>query len=210
MLNKMKSHLFVGKTILSYLVSLSFILGAVNLGAVRKAPYLIYREYEDEDDNEVQCREMQILCQLEGEDDCKIQWRTGEEFYNNYVDMESSETGHQYFYTIENLTPGKLYYYKVTIGREEPKVYESSFRANPATDATTAKFFVYGDTRLYPEVHDEVAADIIANYADNPTWQTCVISVGDLVNNGGNENNWDGEFFDPSYPNIQEMLATMP
>ena len=49
------------KTILSYLVSFIFILGAVNLGAVRKAPYLIYNG------NNTQ---MEVWCQLYSDESC--------------------------------------------------------------------------------------------------------------------------------------------
>ncbi|MBT3168628.1 MAG: hypothetical protein HN334_02035, partial [Candidatus Cloacimonetes bacterium] len=187
---------------------LSFDLRFANLDDVmRKAPYLIYREYED--DNEVQCREIQILCQLySSAESCSFYWGTDDSCSNGPFAMNSFGTDFQYCYTIDNLTPGELYYYQVTVTDEEQE-YEGSFRASPADNATTTKFFVYGDTRSHPEVHDEVAADIIANYADD-TWQTCVISVGDLIDDGNLEDAWNSEFFDPSYLNIQEMLATMP
>ena len=212
MLNKVKSHLFVGKTILSYLVSFIFILGAVSVGAVRKAPYLIYREYEDE--SKVQHKEMQILCQLEPEAayNCTIRWRLDGDFYNEPVEMDSFGDDFQYFYTIDNLTPGELYYYEVVANGE---VFSGSFRASPADNATATKFFVYGDTRLdaddsIPDDHNHVAAAIIANYDEEPTWQTCVISVGDLVNRNNYENNLDGYFFNSDYININKMLREMP
>ncbi len=42
------------------------------------------------------------------------------------------------------------------------------------------------------------------------SFQTLVISVGDLVENGDTEADWDNQFFDPAYPDIQNMLSLMP
>lgn len=71
-------------------------------------------------------------------------------------------------------------------------------------------FFAYGDTRSYPGIHDQVAAGMVATYSANADFQSFIISVGDLVNHGDNESDWDNQFFDPSYENIQEILANLP
>jgi len=193
------------KTILSYLVSFIFIFGVVNVEAIRKAPYLIYNG------NNTQ---MEVWWQLFSTAGCTLEWGTDADNYTNSVNTQENsneEDAHQHFFTIENLIHGELYYYQVTVTDEdEEQEYLGSFRANPAADATATKFFVYGDTRSNPGIHDTVATAIIANYEDDPTWQTCVISVGDLVDNGNDETDWDEEFFNPLHANIKNMLATMP
>jgi hypothetical protein len=166
--------------------------------SVRKAPYLIYPGKNNE---------MQVLWQMEGTRVCYILWgtdslsimggsRTFEYGYNN-----------QHSYTITNLKPGKKYYYSVYTGNE---IYKGSFRTAPPDDAIKVKFLAYGDTRTYPADHDSVAAGIVATYKADPAFQSFILSVGDLVDNGNSELHWDSQFFDPAYTNIQEMLSSLP
>ncbi|MFC1573030.1 metallophosphoesterase [Candidatus Eisenbacteria bacterium] len=165
---------------------------------LRKAPYLIYS-----DDN----TEMRVLWQLISSDTCRIEWG-----YDPLVDLGSENTveygdDHQHSHTLTNLTPATTYFYRVTAKAD---VSTGSFRTAPADDATELDFLAYGDTRSYPEVHDQVAAAMISAYSANPGLKSVLISVGDLVYDGDDEGNWDTEFFDPTYTNIQTMLADLP
>lgn len=180
------------------IVILVMVYNAAVAQSMRKGPYLIYPGTNIE---------MQVLWQLSVIDTCTIEW--GADTSYSLGSEQTLEYGgdHQHTHTITGLTPGTMYYYRVTVGAEE---YAGSFRAAPATDATQVKFIAYGDTRTYPAQHDGVAASIISEYVSDPEFQTLLIAVGDLVANGNLEADWGTEFFDPTYTNIQTMLATLP
>lgn len=171
---------------------------SVQWDITRKAPYLIYNGNSSE---------MEVHWQLTTTQTCTIEWGTS----TNYSDGSSttSEYGssHQHKYTIENLSAGTKYYYKVTAGDD---IHTGSFYSAPDPSATRLKFFAYGDTRSYPEDHDKVAEGMLNEIANDPEFQTFILSVGDLVSDGDREYYWDDEFFNESYTNIINMLAQFP
>jgi hypothetical protein len=166
--------------------------------SMRKGPYLIYPGTNTE---------MQVLWQRTAVETCTIDW--GTDLTYSLGSAETVEYGgdHQHTHTITGLTPGTLCYYRVSVAGDE---YTGSFRAAPPTDASQLKYIAYGDTRSYPTQHDGVAASIMSEYIADPAFQSVLISVGDLINNGNLEADWDNQFFDPTYTNIQTMLATLP
>jgi len=85
-----------------------------------------------------------------------------------------------------------------------------SFHAAPAVNVDQLKFIAYGDTRTYPETHDIVAEGMLSDFKHDPAYQSLVVGVGDLVTKGREEDDWDSEFFDAPYSNIQELLASVP
>jgi hypothetical protein len=165
---------------------------------MRKQPYLIYPGVNTE---------MEVHWQLELPESCTIEWGTDTSYSLGSARTWMYGTDFQHAHTITGLAPGTLYYYRVTVGPEE---YPASFRAAPSDEATRVKFFAYGDTRTYPASHDAVAEDVIAACAADPDLQTMILSVGDLVSDGDIEDDWDDEFFVSGYPNIREMMATLP
>ncbi len=164
----------------------------------RKTPYLIYTGDE---------KEMQILWQLNSTDTCTIEWGTDTLYTLGSTQTYEYGNDHQHSYTITNLVPITKYYYRITVNQE---VHAGTFRSAPDTNATAIKFFAYGDTRTYPYHHGQLAIQIMATFNDDADFQSFIISVGDLVNNGDSESGWDNEFFNPSYPNILEMIANLP
>ena len=149
---------------------------------------------------------MDVHWQLSLPDSCLIEWGADTSY-----SMGSAETGFygtdfQHTYTITGLTPGNLYYYRITAGVEE---YAGSFRAAPADDAMEVKFFAYGDCRSYPAAHNLVAQDVIAEYTADPEFQTMILSMGDLVTDGDIESEWDTELF-ADYAYLREMMACLP
>lgn len=165
---------------------------------MRKAPYLIYTGNNSE---------MQILWQLTATDTCSLEW--GIDTLYGLGNTSTTEYGnsHQHTYTIDNLMPGAKYYYKVTVNEE---IYTGSFRSAPDNNETSIKFMVYGDTRSNPTSHDQVAAAMVDEFNEEDSFQSIVLSVGDLVSNGNNESDWDNQFFNPSYQNIMTLLASAP
>jgi hypothetical protein len=164
----------------------------------RKAPYLIY------DGNEL---EMQVIWQLYSTESCQIEWGTDTLYSIGSAQTFEYGSDHQHTYTITNLIPVTKYYYRVIVNQE---VHAGTFHSAPTTNASAINFFAYGDTRSNPGIHDQVAAEMVATYTLNNDFQSFIISVGDLVNNGNNESDWDNQFFDPAYVNIQEILASLP
>jgi len=164
---------------------------------VRKQPYLIYSNVNTQ---------MDVHWQLSLPDSCLTEWGTDTSY-----SMGSAETGvygpdFQHAYTITGLTPGNLYYYRITAGAEQ---YAGSFRAAPSDDAMQVKFFAYGDCRTYPAPHNLVAQDVIAEYAADSDFQTMILSMGDLVTDGDIESEWDTELF-ADYAYLREMMACLP
>jgi hypothetical protein len=164
----------------------------------RKAPYLIYTG-----DN----KEMQVLWQLNSTDTCIIDWGTDTLYALGSAQTYEYGNDHQHTYTITNLTPATKYYYRVNVNQE---IHTGSFRSAPDTNETAIKFFAYGDTRSNPGNHNQVAAAMVDTYIGDEDFQSLIIAVGDLVNNGDSESDWDNQFFNPAYPGIQEMLANLP
>jgi hypothetical protein len=168
------------------------------LNTIRKAPYIIYKGNNTE---------MKVLWQLTITDTCTLVWGTDTLYgLGNTVTTEYGNS-HQHAYTITNLIPSAKYYYRVTVNGE---IYIGSFRSAPDTNETNIKFMVYGDTRSNPASHDQVAAAMVTEFNEDENFQSIVLSVGDLVNNGNSESDWDNQFFNPSYPNIKTLLANAP
>lgn len=165
--------------------------------SMQKEPYLIYNGNRTE---------MQVVWQLYSTDTCMIEWGTDTLYsLGNELTYEYG-TSHQHTYTISNLSPSAEYYYRVMVSQE---AYAGSFISAPDSNADAISFFVYGDTRSNPGIHNQVAAEMIATYND-PDFHSIIISVGDLVSNGDSESIWDSEFFSPTYSNIRKMLADLP
>jgi hypothetical protein len=167
-------------------------------GTMLKAPYLIY-----DGDN----TEMLLLWQLSNSDTCVIEWGRDTSSVLGKVETIEYDDSHQHTYTFSNLLPGTKYYYKVSADSE---IYSGSFFSAPDTNETNIRFMVYGDTRSFPEIHDQVAGAMVAQFKKNDGFQSIVLSVGDLVSNGDKERYWDNQFFDPSYSNIMTLLANVP
>ncbi|MFH1681986.1 MAG: metallophosphoesterase [Candidatus Eisenbacteria bacterium] len=165
---------------------------------VRKAPYLIYNGSNSG---------MQVLWQLIWTETCTIEWGEDESYSMGVAETHECGSAHQHSYTITGLTPGTVYLYRVVAGQD---TCAGSFRAAPESDAEAVRFFVYGDTRTYPEDHDSVAAAMVDAYAVDDSLHTMLLCMGDLVSDGDLEEDWDTEFFDRSCEGIQTMLASLP
>jgi hypothetical protein len=183
--------------VISALVSFSIFAQYAN-AATRKAPYLIYPG------NNTQ---MEVLWQLTVNDTCIIKWGTDTTYSLGNQQTFEYGTDHQHKFTILGLTPGTKYFYRVDISGE---LHSGSFQAAPPDTASRVKFFAYGDTRSYPATHNQAAAGMVSTYTLDPAYQTLALSVGDLVNSGNTESDWDNQFFSPAYSSIQAMLANMP
>ena len=168
---------------------------------MRKGPYLIYPNNPSE---------MTVLWQLENSDTCRLQW--GLTLACSTGSVLTIETGHdidehQHIHTLSELTPDRLYYYQVI---ENDVVHAGSFRSAPPPDTSgSTSFFIYGDTRTYPAMHDSVLSGIFHTTANNPSRQTFLLHAGDW-NTSSTEYYWDREYFNRDYPNTMEVLSKFP
>ena len=163
----------------------------------RKAPYLLYDGVDTA---------MQLNWQLNDSASCTIDWGVDLNYDSTAQTIEYGDD-HQHQYTFAGLSEDTKYYYQVTIGNE---IYTGDFKTAPPETSTKFSFFAYGDTRTNPAAHDSVAEKILENIQNDTAAQTFILASGDLVANGDNEADWDDQFFDPQYANIQEMLRTLP
>lgn len=183
---------------LFFVLATIFVSTVLGWQDIRKAPYLIYNGNPGE---------MVVLWQMNKTLTCTIRWGEDTTFSDGVAQTSEYNNDHQHKYVISNLVPGNLYHYEVIAGVD---TFRGSFRAAPEEDVSSVKFFVYGDTRSYPETHNRVARGINELYEADSSFHTLVISVGDLVSNGDSEDYWDEQFFNPSYPDIIKMLGHLP
>jgi len=166
-------------------------------GSFKKGAYLIYPG-----DN----TQMTVLWQLTGTSSCTLAWGLDPNCSTGSTVTSEYGTDNQHKYTITGLSPGTKYYYQITAGSFTST---GSFRAAPAADATSVKFFAYGDTRTYPAYHSEVCAGMNSVIAGDPDFQTMLLHTGDWVAADA-ETNWANEFFNRSYPAQLQIEATLP
>ncbi len=163
----------------------------------RKTPYVLYHGTNTE---------FKILWQLYTTEVCTLQWGTTTAYSDGQTTTTEDGSSHQHSYLFTNLTPATKYYYKVKAGASE---FSASFVTAPPEDAESLKFLAYGDNRSNPDKHDLVAAQIVSLLQADPGFQTIILNVGDLVYDGDSESDWDNEFFDPQYENIQTVLSEL-
>lgn len=165
---------------------------------LRKAPYLIWPGDP---------ARMKVLWQAGSTRPCTFEWGLDTGYGLGSVTTTEYGTDHQHTYTVTDLQPGRLYYYRVTL---EGTPYPGSFRAAPPPDALSLKFTVYGDTRTNVAAHDAVVGRIMNSIAADPERQTMVAFVGDLVTDGDQEAVVDSEFFTATSTHVRDMMANLP
>ena len=164
-----------------------------------KGPYLLYPA-----DN----TKMLIIWQTLSTNTCTVDWGTDITYLSGSKPTVEYGTAHQHKITLDGLTPGTKYFYRVTTNNADTKT--SSFISGAADTATVVSLYAYGDTRTYPITHNAVAKKILDEVNLNPKSQSLIVMSGDLVEKGDTESSWTNEFFLPTYTSIQEMLSKLP
>jgi hypothetical protein len=171
---------------------------------IKKRPYVIYENDKTQ---------MKVAWQtIATPGSAVIQWGPTPDCAQGQSEVAETGSGageHQFFYSIADLTPDALLYYKVVIDGAES--YTGSFRTAPPDDATTLTFYGYGDTRDGPDHMDAVLSHLLDDVGQDPAKrQTFCLHDGDFVHRGLTEVYWDSQYFDPEYPATIEFLSTMP
>jgi len=100
------------------------------------------------------------------------------------------KSGHfLYEATISDLVPGADYHYRVKVGRKKGDLLQ--FRSPPNNDANCT-FAISGDSRSKPQIFAQIVSGISKS---NPDF---VISMGDLVADGSNLDQWNENYFGPA------------
>jgi hypothetical protein len=129
-------------------------------------------------------------------DSVTIAWRTasasqGEIVYGGTSEYNLSavdETnGKQHHVTLTDLQPDTYYHYRLISG-DVPLTEDLTFHTAPESEKTTLSFVVYGDTQAHPDTHRAIIDQARSLTPD------LALHVGDLVNVGYAEAQWD-EFF---------------
>ena len=164
-----------------------------------KQPYLIFEGINTQ---------MRVIWQLNDTTAvCEISW--GADSTYNLGNTSTTEYGvdHQHGHTINGLTPGTKYYYKVVY---DDAVFEASFKTAPSDNASDLKFFVYGDTRSDFENHNLNSQAMVDDYTADPDFQTLSLFTGDHVFFGADEDDWTDNFFTNSAPFVRKRMAEVP
>jgi hypothetical protein len=179
----------------------SSLLATSAQSSISKNPYIIYTGKNTE---------MKLMWQLTKTYKCKVEWGIGGTYsLGSATTTENSGVvdQHLHSYTIKNLSPGTKYDYRITISDVQRT---GSFFTAPASDAANLKFVAYGDTRSNPDLHNDLAATVLATYAMDEQYKTMILAMGDLLTDGNLEMYWTSEFFNTSLSNVQAVLAGVP
>ena len=164
-----------------------------------KGPYMIYENINTE---------MVVLWQADSvATDSQIEWGSTPSYGNGpytvplYGDM-------QYRYTIQGLTPGTLYYYRVNLDG----IYQTgSFRAAPSDTATSVSIYAYGDSQAQPDQNNIVLGSLLVDMNLLPERRhSIILQSGDKNSNGDDELDWTNQCFNRSYPNILTTQSMLP
>lgn len=165
--------------------------------SIIKEPYLLYP-----DDN----TKMTIMWQANSSGTATFSW--GEtETYENSVIVSEYGNDHQFTYTLTNLTPQQKYYYKVELGSA---IKTGSFITAPDSNNQNLTFFIYGDTKLHPEIQNMVTGRILTEINNDPDAQSFCLFTGDAVNIGNVESEWQDQFFNTAYSNNNTLKSKLP
>ncbi len=169
----------------------------------RKGPYLIYPGQTASPNTTAQ---MTVLWQLNETRTCTLEWGPDITYGESTqtTEINTGTNGHQHLYKITGLDVATKYYYRIR------GVGFGSFRTAPRSDATQVKFIAYGDTRTYPANHDLVCGRMVTNFTDDAELQTFILHVGDFVEHGLVEDDWDNQFFPRNRANILNVEANLP
>ncbi|MBM4152668.1 MAG: metallophosphoesterase family protein, partial [Kiritimatiellaceae bacterium] len=182
-----------------WIIVCAVLAGSVVMAAVTKGPYLIYTGNPST---------MTVLWQTDATQSGTLYWGTSTSYSSgNMSSTEISSSSHQHKKTITGLSPATRYYYKIVVGST---TLTGNFKSAPSSSETDIKFLVYGDTRSNPGDHNTVASRIVDVYTADSAYQTMLLHVGDLANDGNSESSWTRDFFPRNQSSILKMQSSLP
>lgn len=197
MKTKLKSTLRKGIILaLLIVVNITFHQSLVK-AEVRKGPYLIYPGSNTE---------MMVLWQLHTTSTCSIEWGTDTNYSDGIAETQEQGADHQHTYTISELTPGTLYYYRITDNND---YHTGSFFAGANDSEQSITFFAGGDTQRNSSKINAVWSKLLEQIEDKPEAQTFLLHAGDFTEDGS-EGDWDTIFFNRNRLHTTELQSKLP
>ena len=170
---------------------------------MRKGPYLLYNSRNTN---------MTVMWQTYATPSkATIEWGATPSYGNgpvNVLEYGVGIDGHQFSYTIGNLTPGARIHYRVTV---DSGAFAGSFLAAPPPAASSLTFYAFGDSWSDPKVRNNLLKKLLDDKSASPeARQTIILHPGDYVTYGLTEYFWDMELFDRTFTATTEALAAFP
>ncbi|HPS00456.1 MAG TPA: metallophosphoesterase family protein [Candidatus Sumerlaeota bacterium] len=165
---------------------------------IRKGPYLIYPGDPST---------MTILWQLDSARPSRLEWGPVSAPLTQSATVSQYQNNFQYQHTLSGLTPGQAYDYRL---QGEGFQTSGTFTAAPPATAQSVKFLIYGDSRTHVEEHDRQCGAMLQLMRTDPQYRSLVLHLGDLVENGSDENKWQEQLFTHSWKNLRILLASVP
>lgn len=161
-------------------------------------PYLLYTGNNTE---------VNIQWQTETKEECTIEWGTDQSYSSGNSKTKEKTDYHLHSYKIKNLNSLTKYYYKISMNNQN---YTGTFfTENSSNNGKNVSFFVYGDTRTNPDIHNNLMQLIFNTYTSNPNYQTFIIHTGDIVSDGNSEISWYEEFFCLNLIELRKILKNI-
>ena len=133
---------------------------------------------------------MHILWQSNVLEDFVFKWGSDDNYLLGSLPVTGNPENHLYQVELMGLQPGMHYYYLVSTAGAETR---GDFFSPPSEGAGLV-FWAFGDTRSGPEIHNQIARDILAEVQQNPAAQTFVLSAGDLMDTNSEASLQESEF----------------
>jgi len=166
--------------------------------AFHKSPYLLFPANNTE---------MILMWQADSTRSCTFEWGIDTLYTNGLLYPEEYGNDHQYKVELNDLDPGTHYFYRVTLDTITSK--KGSFYTGVPDETTSICWYAYGDTRSNPAIHDKVAEQMWLDLEQSSS-ESIVLTTGDMVYDGSEEEYWDYEWFNPNFKYIQKLLANLP
>jgi predicted phosphodiesterase len=168
--------------------------------AITKGPYLLYHG-----DN----TKMTVKWQLDGTAAGLIEWGLTTGYGSSQATSENSSSSNEHIHTYEipSLTPGSLYYYKVT---SETVEYTGSFTAAPADDVP-CRFVTHGDSHAeIANIHNRCCKSILDKMNLDTSYKTMLIHIGDWISLTQTESTWNSAYFNRSDTDAVALHRQVP
>jgi len=166
------------KTIIILLAGL--LIPAIASSAIVKGPYLLTPKMNS----------MTIMWESDKSEEAIVKFGQTAPLkqFHKVKPIDIKEGFYLYKAQIKNLKPGKKYLYKVIMKEDSSDAY---FHTGP-TQNTSITFVAIGDSRTGHETFQNISNQI------NNINPNLIISMGDLVGNGGDFYQWNPHYFEPA------------
>ena len=164
-------------------IMVMFCSAAHSWGVIEKGPYL----------QNVGKNRITIMWETLYEEESRVDYGVTKD-YDLFVENTKEVELHEV--TLHPLRSDTRYYYEISSGLTTKT---GSFKTAPDHNAPF-KYVVYGDSRNDPDIHRDIAKNILKANPD------LILHVGDMVNSGKRDYQWESQFFEP----LRDVINHIP